>query len=75
MTGPLVGVSRAVVGAAHVTACVVLLVAFFVTGAGLLLALASVAAWFAWWLLREDGPPAPPRAGCGCVGGCDGGAV
>lgn len=52
MTGlPL---SRAVVGCAHVTACVVLLVAFFVTGAGLLLALASVAAAFAWWLLRDD---------------------
>jgi hypothetical protein len=51
---PVVGVARAVVGAGHVTACVVLVVAFLVTGAPLLGGLAVTSGGFAWWLLRDD---------------------
>jgi hypothetical protein len=47
-------VSRAVVGAGHVTACVVLGVVFVSTGAWLPLLLSCTAGCFAWWLLRDD---------------------
>ncbi len=49
------GLGRALVGTAHVTAACLLVVLFLSSGSPVFLALALVASAFAWWLLREEG--------------------